>query len=75
MWTHTIFTDLKFSKPFQDLPRACSITEIHEALSLSEVGGRKLFLIGTCAKAGKTGLGSGVQDAHDLIVHLISDGR
>lgn len=59
----------------QDLPGACSITEIHDGLNLADVGDRKLFLIGTCTKAGQSELSSGVQDAHDLIVHLVNDRR
>lgn len=64
-----------FSKPCQDLPGACSITEVHDGLNLADVGDRKLFLIGTYTKAGQPELGSGVQDAHDLIVHLVNDRR
>uniref|UniRef100_A0AAY4CJB6 ADP-ribosylation factor-like protein 10 n=1 Tax=Denticeps clupeoides TaxID=299321 RepID=A0AAY4CJB6_9TELE len=38
----------------QDLPGACSVTDLHEALSLSDLGDqRKMFLIGTHLK--KTG--------------------
>ncbi|XP_075904348.1 ADP-ribosylation factor-like protein 9 isoform X2 [Nelusetta ayraudi] len=59
----------------QDLPGACSITEVHDGLNLAGVGDRKLFLIGTCTKAGQSELSSGVQDAHDLIVHLVNDRR
>lgn len=59
----------------QDLPGACSITEIHDGLDLTDVGDRKLFLIGTCTKAGQSEPSSGLQDAYDLIVHLVNDGR
>lgn len=59
----------------QDLPGACSITDLHEALSLSEVGDRKLFLIGTHVKKGETELSSGVQDARDLIIQMVCDGN
>lgn len=60
----------------QDLPGACSITEVHEALGLAEVGDeRKLFLIGTYVKKGDQEVNSGVQDARDLIVQIMRDGR
>lgn len=64
-----------FSSCFQDLPGACSITDLHEALSLSEVGDRRLFLIGTHAVRGQAELSSGVQDAWDLIIQMVCDGR
>ncbi|KAM9795596.1 ADP-ribosylation factor-like protein 9 [Neosynchiropus ocellatus] len=57
----------------QDLPSACSITDLHEALSLFEVGDRKLFLIGTHAKTGAAELSSGVQDARELIMQMVCD--
>ncbi|XP_037636149.1 ADP-ribosylation factor-like protein 9 [Sebastes umbrosus] len=59
----------------QDLPGACSITDLHDALSLSEVGDRRLFLIGTYVKKGEAELSSGVQDARDLIIQMVCDGR
>lgn len=59
----------------QDLPGSCSITDLHDALSLSEVGDRRLFLIGTHVKKGEAELGSGVQDARDLIIQMVCDGR
>ncbi|XP_061747520.1 ADP-ribosylation factor-like protein 9 isoform X2 [Nerophis ophidion] len=54
----------------QDLPDACGITDLHEALELSRVGDRKLFLIGTCVKKGEAELSSGVRDARELIIQL-----
>ncbi|XP_054647986.1 ADP-ribosylation factor-like protein 9 isoform X2 [Dunckerocampus dactyliophorus] len=54
----------------QDLPGACSITDLHDALELSHVGDRKMFLIGTCVKKGEAELSSGVQDARDLIIQM-----
>ncbi|XP_053735201.1 ADP-ribosylation factor-like protein 9 isoform X2 [Synchiropus splendidus] len=57
----------------QDLPGACCITDLYEALSLLEVGDRKLFLIGTHAKAGAAELSSGVQDAKELIMQMVCD--
>ncbi|XP_030622452.1 ADP-ribosylation factor-like protein 9 [Chanos chanos] len=60
----------------QDLPGACGITDIHEALSLASVGEeRKLFLISTHVKKGDTKLSSGVEDARDLILQMVSDSR
>ncbi|KAI3351426.1 hypothetical protein L3Q82_020281 [Scortum barcoo] len=59
----------------QDLPGSCSITDLHDALSLSEVGDRRLFLIGTHVKKGEAELSSGVQDARDLIIQMVCDGR
>lgn len=59
----------------QDLPGAAGITDLHDALSLSEVGERKLFLIGTHVTKGDTELSSGVRDARDLIVQMVGDGR
>uniref|UniRef100_UPI003AACBFA0 ADP-ribosylation factor-like protein 9 isoform X3 n=1 Tax=Centroberyx gerrardi TaxID=166262 RepID=UPI003AACBFA0 len=60
----------------QDLPGACSITDLHDALSLSEAGDqRKLFLIGTHVRKGDAELSSGVQDARDLIIQMVCNGR
>ncbi|XP_031173053.1 ADP-ribosylation factor-like protein 9 [Sander lucioperca] len=59
----------------QDLPGSCSITDLHDALSLSEVGDRKLYLIGTYVKKGDAELAYGVQDARDLIIQMVCDGR
>ncbi|XP_049606559.1 ADP-ribosylation factor-like protein 9 [Syngnathus scovelli] len=57
----------------QDLPGACSITDLHDALELSEVGERKMFLIGTCVKKGEAEVTSGVRDARELIIQLAGD--
>ncbi|XP_019959345.1 ADP-ribosylation factor-like protein 9 [Paralichthys olivaceus] len=59
----------------QDLPGACSITDLHDALTLSEIGDRRLFLIGTHVKRGEAELSSGVQDARDLIIQMVCEGR
>lgn len=59
----------------QDLSGASSITDLHESLSLSEVGDRRLFLIGTHVKKGDAELSSGVQDARDLIFQMVCDSR
>ncbi|XP_078116175.1 ADP-ribosylation factor-like protein 9 [Sander vitreus] len=58
----------------QDLPGSCSITDLHDALSLSEVGDRKLYLIGTYVRKGDAELAYGVQDARDLIIQMVCDG-
>ncbi|XP_061832478.2 ADP-ribosylation factor-like protein 9 [Nerophis lumbriciformis] len=55
----------------QDLPGACGITDLHDALELSHVGDRKMFLIGTCVKKGEAELSSGVRDARELIIQLV----
>lgn len=68
-----IHSHLDFSSCFQDLPGACSVTDLHEALSLSEVGDRRLFLVGTQAVKGQASLTSGVQDAWDLIVLVVGE--
>ncbi|XP_029021425.2 ADP-ribosylation factor-like protein 9 [Betta splendens] len=59
----------------QDLPGSCSITDLHDALALSEVGDRRLFLIGTHATKGEAELSSGVQDAQDLISQMVCEHR
>ncbi|XP_037315958.1 ADP-ribosylation factor-like protein 9 isoform X1 [Pungitius pungitius] len=59
----------------QDLPGSCGITDLHDALSLSEAGDRRLFLIGTHVGRGRAELSSGVQDARDLIMQMVCDGR
>ncbi|XP_034034294.1 ADP-ribosylation factor-like protein 9 [Thalassophryne amazonica] len=56
----------------QDLPGACSITDMFEVLSLAEAGDqRKIFIISTYTKKGEAELSSGVQDAQDLIMQMI----
>nr|XP_033771078.1 ADP-ribosylation factor-like protein 9 [Geotrypetes seraphini] len=58
----------------QDLPGAYSITEIHDALALSEIGDkRKLFLIGTHLVKEGAEIPSSLQDARELIIQLVSD--
>ncbi|XP_056296236.1 ADP-ribosylation factor-like protein 9 isoform X2 [Pseudoliparis swirei] len=59
----------------QDLPGSCGITDLHEALSLSELGDRRLLLIDTYVIKGEAALGSGVQDARDLIIQMVCDGK
>ncbi|XP_065814540.1 ADP-ribosylation factor-like protein 9 [Labrus bergylta] len=59
----------------QDLPGAGSITDLHDLLSLSELGDRRLFLIGTHVRKGDAELSSGVQDARDLIFQMVCNGK
>ncbi|KAJ3587940.1 hypothetical protein NHX12_011535 [Muraenolepis orangiensis] len=56
----------------QDLAGAWGITDLHEALGLSQLGDqRKLFLIGTYVHRGEAELNSGARDARDLIVQMV----
>lgn len=58
----------------QDLAGACGITDLHDALGLSQVGDqRKMFLIGTYVRKGEAELNSGAQDARDLIIQMVCD--
>ncbi|XP_024434715.2 ADP-ribosylation factor-like protein 9 [Desmodus rotundus] len=58
----------------QDLKAAYHITDIHEALALSEVGNdRKMFLFGTQVTENGSEIPSTMQDAKDLIAHLAAD--
>ncbi|KAF6371404.1 ADP ribosylation factor like GTPase 9 [Rhinolophus ferrumequinum] len=58
----------------QDLEAAYHITDIHEALALSDVGNdRKMFLFGTQVTENGSEIPSTMQDAKDLIAHLAAD--
>ncbi|XP_069482263.1 ADP-ribosylation factor-like protein 9 [Ambystoma mexicanum] len=58
----------------QDLQGAYSIAEIHDALSLSEVGDeRKMILIGTHVANDGDKIPSSIQDAKELIAQLVLD--
>jgi ADP-ribosylation factor-like protein 9 len=58
----------------KDLEAAYHITDIHDALALSEVGNdRKLFLFGTQVTKNGSEIPSTMQDAKDLITHLATD--
>ncbi|XP_018880661.1 ADP-ribosylation factor-like protein 9 isoform X1 [Gorilla gorilla gorilla] len=58
----------------QDLEAAYHITDIHEALALSEVGNdRKMFLFGTHLTKNGSEIPSTMQDAKDLIAQLAAD--
>ncbi|XP_055150612.1 ADP-ribosylation factor-like protein 9 isoform X4 [Symphalangus syndactylus] len=57
-----------------DLEAAYHITDIHEALALSEVGNdRKMFLFGTHLTKNGSEIPSTMQDAKDLIAQLAAD--
>nr|XP_007996814.2 ADP-ribosylation factor-like protein 9 [Chlorocebus sabaeus] len=58
----------------QDLEAAYHITDIHEALALSEVGNdRKMFLFGTQVTKNGSEIPSTMQDAKDLIAQLAAE--
>ncbi|MBN3317762.1 ARL9 protein, partial [Atractosteus spatula] len=60
----------------QDLQGACSIMELHDALSLDEVGDeRKLYIIGTHVRKSDSEVPSSVQDARELITQLVTERR
>ncbi|XP_074085466.1 ADP-ribosylation factor-like protein 9 isoform X1 [Macrotis lagotis] len=60
----------------QDLEDAYCITDIHEALGLSEIGdNRKLFLFGTYITKNGSDIPSSMQDARELIAQLISEAQ
>ncbi|XP_067851079.1 ADP-ribosylation factor-like protein 9 [Heptranchias perlo] len=56
----------------QDIEGACTISEIHEQLSLAELGDeRKLFLIGTHVAEDGSQIPTSIQDAKELIALLV----
>ncbi|KAM9143593.1 ADP-ribosylation factor-like protein 9 [Pangshura tecta] len=58
----------------QDLKGACCITDIHDALALSEMGDeRKMFLIGTHIAEDGSEISSSMKDAKELIAQLVSE--
>ncbi|XP_077331532.1 ADP-ribosylation factor-like protein 9 isoform X2 [Lithobates pipiens] len=58
----------------QDLKNAYHITEIHEALGLTDIGEqRKLFLIGTYATKDESEVSSGILDAKEFLAQLLSE--
>lgn len=58
----------------QDLENAYHITEIHEALALSEIcRDRKLFLIGTHVTMEGSEISSGIEDTREFLTQLISE--
>uniref|UniRef100_H0XKU1 ARF like GTPase 9 n=1 Tax=Otolemur garnettii TaxID=30611 RepID=H0XKU1_OTOGA len=58
----------------QDLETAYHITDIHEALALSDVGNdRKMFLFGTHLTQNGSEIPSTMQDAKDLIAQLAAE--
>uniref|UniRef100_K7F5L0 ARF like GTPase 9 n=2 Tax=Pelodiscus sinensis TaxID=13735 RepID=K7F5L0_PELSI len=60
----------------QDLKGAYCITDIHDALALSEMGDeRKLFLIGTHVAEDGAEISSSMKDAKELIAQLVSEAQ
>ncbi|XP_040218134.1 ADP-ribosylation factor-like protein 9 isoform X19 [Rana temporaria] len=58
----------------QDLKNAYHITDIHEALGLSDIcENRKLFLIGTYATKEESEVSSGILDAKEFLAQLLSE--
>ncbi|NXD27766.1 ARL9 protein, partial [Spelaeornis formosus] len=56
----------------QDLEGAYCITDIHDALALSDIGDeRKMFLIGTHVAEDGSEISSGMKDAKELIGQLV----
>ncbi|XP_071598996.1 ADP-ribosylation factor-like protein 9 isoform X2 [Heliangelus exortis] len=56
----------------QDLEGAYCITDIHEALALSDIGDkRKMFLIGTHVAEDGSEISSSMKDAKELIAQLV----
>ncbi|XP_078059220.1 ADP-ribosylation factor-like protein 9 [Mustelus asterias] len=56
----------------QDIKGACTISEIHEQLSLAKLGDkRKLFLIGTHVAEDGSQVPASMQDAKELIAQLV----
>ncbi|XP_062430373.1 ADP-ribosylation factor-like protein 9 isoform X1 [Rhea pennata] len=56
----------------QDLEGAFSITDIHDALALSDIGDRrKMFLIGTHVAEDGSEISSSMKDAKELITQLV----
>ncbi|XP_067882523.1 ADP-ribosylation factor-like protein 9 [Heterodontus francisci] len=56
----------------QDIEGACTISEIHEQLSLAKLGAkRKLFLIGTHVAEDGSQIPTSMHDAKELIAHLV----
>lgn len=70
----TNFFSILFSFLVKDVEAAYHITDIHEALALSEVGNdRKMFLFGTQVTENGSEIPSIMQDARDLIAQLAAD--
>ncbi|CAM4543988.1 unnamed protein product [Lepidochelys olivacea] len=58
----------------QDLKGAYCITDIHDALALSQMGDeRKMFLIGTHVAEDGSEISSSMKDAKELIAQLVSE--
>lgn len=72
--SNLLFFSLIFSYWVKDLDTAYHITDIHDALALSEVGNnRKMFLFGTQVTENGSEIPPAMQDARDLIAQLAAD--
>ncbi|XP_072439792.1 ADP-ribosylation factor-like protein 9 [Chiloscyllium punctatum] len=61
-----------FLTRLRDIKGACTISEIHEQLSLEMLGDkRKLFLIGTHVAEDGSQIPTSIQDAKELIAQLV----
>lgn len=61
---------------YQDLEGAYCITDIHDALALSDIGdNRKLFLIGTHVAEDGSEISSNMKDAKELIAQLVLEAQ
>ncbi|KGM00153.1 ADP-ribosylation factor-like 9, partial [Charadrius vociferus] len=60
----------------QDLEGAYCITDIHDALALSDIGDeRKMFLIGTHVAEDGSEISSSIKDAKELIAQLVLEAQ
>lgn len=61
---------------YQDLEGAYCITDIHDALALSDIGDeRKMFLIGTHVAEDGSEISSSMKDAKELIAQLVLEAQ
>lgn len=57
----------------QDVPGACGVADLYEALALGSVGdARKLCVLGTQVQKGRAETNAGVQDARELIIEMMN---
>ncbi|KAI4885316.1 hypothetical protein NFI96_030552 [Prochilodus magdalenae] len=60
----------------QDLPGAHGVADLYESLALGSVGdARKLCVLGTQVRKGRTEANVGVQDARELIIEMMNNNR
>ncbi|XP_054239136.1 ADP-ribosylation factor-like protein 9 isoform X2 [Indicator indicator] len=61
---------------WRDLEGAYCITDIHDALALSDIGDeRKMFLIGTHVAEDGSEISSSMKDAKELIAQLVLESQ